>query len=83
MESIEDVLSEMTKLKSKLPPRPTPDELKYATQTIDRVESTLTSRLEDLFHQTSPTGVPYHVFRAYLEMREEIIRAKVCAITCS
>lgn len=76
MESIEDVLSEMTKLKSKLPPRPTPDELKYATQTIDRVESTLTSRLEDLFHQTSPTGVPYHVFRAYLEMREEIIRAK-------
>jgi hypothetical protein len=80
MESVEDVIAEMRRMKSKLPPRPSPEDLNYASHTIDRVDNNMTARLEELLKQTSPVGVPYHVFRSYLQMREDLIRSKVCSM---
>jgi hypothetical protein len=80
MESIEDAVEEMKRLKAKLPPRPSPEDVKYATQTIERVDSNLTTRLDQLFQQATPPQIPYHVFRAYLEMREDLMRKKVPAV---
>lgn len=77
MELIEDVVAEMRRLKSKLPPRPSLEDLNYATLTIGKVDNDLSARLDELSKQTRPPGVPYHVFRAYLEMREDLIRHKV------
>ncbi|KAG0588226.1 hypothetical protein KC19_2G226900 [Ceratodon purpureus] len=76
METIEDAVAEMKKMKSKLPPRPTHQDVNYATQTIERVDNDLEARLKELFQQTTPPGVPNHVFRAYQEMREDLMRTK-------
>lgn len=80
MESIEDAVEEMHRLKSKLPPRPSPEDVKYATQTIEKVDANLATRLDQLFQQATPSQVPYHVFRAFLQMREDLIRNKVLAV---
>lgn len=76
MESIEDAVEEMRRLKAKLPPRPSPEDVRYATQTIEMVDSNLATRLDQLFQQASPPQIPYHVFRAYQQMREALMRKK-------
>ena len=77
METIDDAIIEMRRLKSKLPPRPRPEDVNNAMQTIDRVDNNLAARLGELLQQTKPLGVPYHVFRAYLAMHEALIRTEV------
>ena len=77
MESIEDAVAEMRRLKSKLPASPSPQEYTYAVQTIVRVDNDLNQRKKDLLNQSAPPGIPMHVFRAYQEMRTELMRVKV------
>lgn len=78
MDCIEDVLSEMRRLQSGLPSRPGPEEVEISRQTLARVDANLASHLEELFTQLRPSGVPPPVFRAYQEMREDVLRAQVC-----
>ena len=80
METIEDAVEEMKRLKSKLPPRPSPEDVNYAINTIERVDTNLATRLDQLFQSATPSQIPYHVYRAYLQMREDLMRNKVFAV---
>jgi len=74
MESTEDAIEEMRRLKAELPPRPSPEAVNFATQMIERVESTLTTRLDQLSQRPTPSRIPYFIFRAYLHMCEDLMR---------
>jgi hypothetical protein len=82
MESIEDIISEMRRLQASLPARPSPEEVQIAEQTLARVDAALATRLEELFGQTRPAAVPNPVFRAFQEMREDVLRSEVCFYVC-
>lgn len=82
MESIEDIISEMRRLQASLPARPSPEEVQIAEQTLARVDAALATRLEELFSQTRPAAVPNPVFRAFQEMREDVLRSEVCFCVC-
>ncbi|CAK9194088.1 unnamed protein product [Sphagnum troendelagicum] len=79
MESIEDIISEMRRLQASLPARPSPEEVQIAEQTLARVDAALATRLEELFSQTRPAAVPNPVFRAFQEMREDVLRSEAQA----
>lgn len=79
MESAEDAVEEMRRLKAELPPRPNPEAVNFATQMIERVESTLTTRLDQLSQQPTPSQIPHFVFRAYLLMCEDLMRSEAQA----
>lgn len=77
MESTKDAIEEMRRLKAELPPRPSPESVNFATQMIERVDSTLSTRLDQLSQQPTPSRIPYFVFRAYLQMCEDLMRKEV------
>jgi len=76
-ETMEDIVSEMARLQGSLPARPGPEEVQIAQQTLSRVDAALATRLEELFSQPRPAAVPNPVFRAFQEMREDVLRSQV------
>ncbi|CAK9222284.1 unnamed protein product [Sphagnum troendelagicum] len=78
-ETMEDIVSEMARLQGSLPARPGPEEVQIAQQTLSRVDAALATRLEELFSQPRPAAVPNPVFRAFQEMREDVLRSQAQA----
>ncbi|CAK9191409.1 unnamed protein product [Sphagnum troendelagicum] len=74
LETIEEITSEMMRLHSLLPARPSPEELQLAQQNLSKVDVNLPAKLEELFLQARPAGVPPPIFRAFQEMREDVLR---------
>ncbi|CAM6044709.1 unnamed protein product [Sphagnum compactum] len=76
LETIEEITSEMMRLQSLLPARPSPEELQLAQQTLSKVDVNLPAKLEELFLQARPAGVPPPIFRAFQEMCEDVLRTQ-------
>ncbi|KAH9575719.1 hypothetical protein CY35_01G125700 [Sphagnum magellanicum] len=76
LETIEEITSEMTRLQSLLPARPSPEELQLAQQTLSKVDVNLPVKLEELFLQARPAGVPPPIFRSFQEMCEDVLRTQ-------
>ncbi|CAM6020163.1 unnamed protein product [Sphagnum balticum] len=76
LETIEEITSEMMRLQSLLPARPSPEQLQLAQQTLSKVDVNLPVKLEELFLQVRPAGVPPPVFRAFQEMCEDVLRTQ-------
>ncbi|KAH8975290.1 hypothetical protein BDL97_01G147900 [Sphagnum fallax] len=74
LETIEEITSEMMRLQSLLPARPSPEELQLAQQNLSKGDVNLPAKLEELFLQARPAGVPPPIFRAFQEMREDVLR---------
>jgi Leucine-rich repeat (LRR) protein len=74
LETIEEITSEMMRLQSLLPARPSPEELQLAQQNLSKVDVNLPAKLEELFLQARPAGVPPPIFRAFQEMCEDVLR---------
>ncbi|KAJ7520174.1 hypothetical protein O6H91_20G070700 [Diphasiastrum complanatum] len=74
---VEDIVAEMRQLQRALPVRPASEQVEAARAAIARADSLLVSRLEELFGHPRPAAVPTSVFRAFQEMREDVLRAQV------
>jgi hypothetical protein len=83
LETIEEITSEMMRLQSLLPARPSPEELQLAQQTLSNVDVNLPVKLEELFLQARPAVVPPPIFRAFQEMCEDVLRTKVRFFWCN
>lgn len=73
----------MMRLQSLLPARPSPEELQLAQQNLSKVDVNLPAKLEELFLQARPAGVPPPIFRAFQEMREDVLRTHVRFFWCN
>eukprot|EP00249_Psilotum_nudum_P008415 c21253_g2_i1 orf=371-1306(+) len=74
VKSLEDVVVGMLALQKSLPPRPSLDNVEQARDSIIEIDNTLVSKLEKLFQQPRPSSVTTGIFRAFQEMREDVLR---------
>ncbi|KAJ7525441.1 hypothetical protein O6H91_17G051200 [Diphasiastrum complanatum] len=74
---VEDIMAEMQQMQRALPIRPAMKQVEAARAAIAAADKLLILRLEKLFSQPRPAAVPTSVYRAFQEMREDVVRAEV------
>lgn len=79
VQNLEDVISEMAQMQRSLPPRPSLDQIDSAQRLVVSVDSALAGRLETIILQPRPASIPQPVFRAYQEMKEDVLRCQAQA----